>query len=484
MATIVITDATSPEVITSLTNGQSYDFRVAAINAYGTGPYAEDSATPVGGAAPTVPAAPFPFDASPLDGSVSLVWQHPSTGGAAITNNEIQWQIAGAGTWGSNTVVSARTSYTVSPLTNDTAYDFRVRAQNSVGWSNWTQVSNVAPAAGGDPEGNWAIQYDLGGIEMIDWWEWSWDVANNDLFQVKARAQGPNYYCSPYGSGSQSGANAGNAWSAATMKTNVNNRSLPAGSIINMVAGVYPEIGQFTGGGGGGGWVTLLGPPASEGVAEINGTYDRYWSMTAQASRMQFVRLSAIDPNQIDAFNVYSGGSQTDDLAMTQALGYSGNKVGSVGFQMDGWNHVGNNCGPMVTVSCRAFGMGEGFGSARAGNYFALGCLAEECAVASPNGRSGFSFSIENAGYGPDETSSLVQSSNLATTENYYMGTFACVSAHNAQMIDSAGIGLNGQVNDGNGFNLPTDKYDIWGRRQYVPSRTQQFSSAMLHCHQ
>lgn len=452
----LITGAISPEIIGSLTNDILHEFRVRAINAVGPGPWGTDSATPTSGGAPTVPGTPVDFSAFPGDGQISLSWSQGATGGSPITSYDIDYRVSPAGGWTSIADISPALGYVVTSLSNGTAYDFTIRATNAIGDSNWVSEITSTPVAPGGGGGNWPIHIDLGQIEMIDWWEWSWDSNNNDAFQVKARASGPDHYASVNGSGSQNGTSPSNAWSIWTAKSQIDSRALAAGAKVHLAPGDYPVIGQFTGGGSGtSGWVSIVGPPKSQGVAQIRGPYDRYWSMAGSASRIQFVRLHAENPNMATDFNNYvggGGGGQPNDDAMSSQLGY---RVDSIGFQLDGSGFT--YPGPIVTVSCSARGVGEGFGSYLAGNYFALGCLAEDCAIASPNGRAGFSFSYTTAGAGVGSGTIDNLVLNQAGTVGFYMGTFACVATHTAQMIDSSGIGASGDVWDGNGFNLPTD---------------------------
>src|SRR4029077_17973362 len=64
--------------VTGLTNGTPYFFRVAAINAAGTGAYS----TPSSGVTPrTVPDAPTAVTGTPGNGHVSLTWTAPSSNG-------------------------------------------------------------------------------------------------------------------------------------------------------------------------------------------------------------------------------------------------------------------------------------------------------------------------------------------------------------------------------------------------------------------
>ena len=73
------TGTTTSHVVTGLTNGTNYTFKVRAVNAGGDGPDS-DSATAIPGAAPAKPAG---FTATPGDASVALAWTDPNN--SAIT---------------------------------------------------------------------------------------------------------------------------------------------------------------------------------------------------------------------------------------------------------------------------------------------------------------------------------------------------------------------------------------------------------------
>ena len=105
----------------------------------------------------TVPEAPTNLEAIPGDGSVTLRWTAPYDGGRAITGHqycrkegtsasctaESDWtDIEDSAPGGANA-----TGYTVSDLTNGTAYTFRVRARNPVGGSDPSPEAGTTPDA-------------------------------------------------------------------------------------------------------------------------------------------------------------------------------------------------------------------------------------------------------------------------------------------------------------------------------------------------
>ncbi|WP_413600308.1 fibronectin type III domain-containing protein [Curtobacterium sp. Curtsp57] len=122
-----IAAATGSAHVTGLTNGTEYSFRVAAVNAAGTGPWSElATATPL-----TVASAPNDLAVNPADGAAVLSWTAPTDdGGAAVTGYRVEYRAAGAD-W---TGVDASTSpVTISSLDNGSRYEFRVRAVTPVG---------------------------------------------------------------------------------------------------------------------------------------------------------------------------------------------------------------------------------------------------------------------------------------------------------------------------------------------------------------
>ncbi|NBW22626.1 MAG: fibronectin type III domain-containing protein, partial [Caulobacteraceae bacterium] len=116
-------------MVSGLTNGTAYTFRVAAVNVIGTSSYSSTaSATPVAG----VPGQPTALAATASGTTVSLSWTAPSSnGGSSILSYTVQYSTDGS-TWttASPTFPTATTA-TVSGLANATNYYFRVAAVNS-----------------------------------------------------------------------------------------------------------------------------------------------------------------------------------------------------------------------------------------------------------------------------------------------------------------------------------------------------------------
>ena len=138
---------TSPIVVTGLTNGTSYVFKVVASNAAGTGlaSTVSSAVTPV-----TVPGAPSGLLVVPGSGQASLSFTgSASNGGSTITGYEYRY------TWNSGanastpvSVSSSTRSVTITGLTNGVAYNFEVRAVNALGNSSWASTAQTTTPSG------------------------------------------------------------------------------------------------------------------------------------------------------------------------------------------------------------------------------------------------------------------------------------------------------------------------------------------------
>ena len=131
----VVTEAT----VTGLSNGTTYTFRVSAKNAIGTGPPSAESAA----ATPkTLPGTPTNVSASAAPGQATVVWSAPaSDGGSAITGYDVTRYVGGAAQ--GVTSVGAVKRVTVTGLTNDTTYTFKVAANNAAGTGPTSADSNA-----------------------------------------------------------------------------------------------------------------------------------------------------------------------------------------------------------------------------------------------------------------------------------------------------------------------------------------------------
>jgi subtilisin family serine protease len=136
--------STSPEAtIPALTNGTTYEFRVAAVNAVGPGVFTD----PVAATPANVPGPPTGLVANGVDGAVELSWSAPDDdGGVAISDYLVEQSTGPDGPWevvddGVGTSLSAL----ANGLVNGTPYWFRVSAINDIGVGSPTPSVPATP---------------------------------------------------------------------------------------------------------------------------------------------------------------------------------------------------------------------------------------------------------------------------------------------------------------------------------------------------
>lgn len=123
----------SPIRISGLINGTTYTYKVAALNAFGTGTYSEDvSAIPY-----TIPDAPEGVTATFVgNNSVEITFNTPATNGSDIT----QYLVTDSS--GTIDVSGSSSPITVGELTNGTTYYFKVAAVNVAGTGPYSSFTN------------------------------------------------------------------------------------------------------------------------------------------------------------------------------------------------------------------------------------------------------------------------------------------------------------------------------------------------------
>ena len=155
--------AASPLVVTGLTNGTAYTFKVSATNAVGTSTAsaASNSVTPA-----TVPGAPTIGTATSSNQQATVNFTAPaSNGGSAILD------YTASSTPGNITRTGPCCSLNLTGLTNDIAYTFMVWARNAVGTSTASAASNSVTPAATEPSqvtGLFGIAFG-GGIFDFEW---------------------------------------------------------------------------------------------------------------------------------------------------------------------------------------------------------------------------------------------------------------------------------------------------------------------------
>src|SRR5690606_32102885 len=115
--------------ITELTTGETYDFRVAAINGQGTGVFG----TLTGITTLAVPAAVGLISASVTASTATLAWEEPAANGSAITSYTMTWYLDADDSELGTQTIAAATSYQVTGLSEATAYYATVYATNAIG---------------------------------------------------------------------------------------------------------------------------------------------------------------------------------------------------------------------------------------------------------------------------------------------------------------------------------------------------------------
>ena len=155
--TTVDTPSVASTVISGLTNGTNYSFRVFAVNAAVTN--VNNIATSGATASTVVTAMPKTTASAPRaltpvagDRQITLTWTAPvDNGGVALTGYAVQRSADGGRTWTNALTTGPSTvTATITGLSNGVAYVFRVAATNSAGTgaaSTWVTSAPVAPPA-------------------------------------------------------------------------------------------------------------------------------------------------------------------------------------------------------------------------------------------------------------------------------------------------------------------------------------------------
>jgi len=137
------------QTVTGLTNGTTYTFKVAAINAKGTGHKSAYSSavTPV-----TLPGSPTIRSVTAGDGVATISWYRPATDGGSPITGYLVTPYIGSSPQQPVTFNSIATTETVTGLNNGTTYRFAVQAFNTRGTGAFSVLSPpVIPGTPGAP---------------------------------------------------------------------------------------------------------------------------------------------------------------------------------------------------------------------------------------------------------------------------------------------------------------------------------------------
>ena len=136
--------------LTNLVNDTSYDLQVAARNTAVT-TFSDWSATTMATpstVAATPPTTPELVTLTPFNGKMKASWYLEADGGASITNYVLEYRQGSTGDFTEASKPKGNvTSAVVDGLTNNTSYQFRVRASNSIGHSLWSTIESQTPLA-------------------------------------------------------------------------------------------------------------------------------------------------------------------------------------------------------------------------------------------------------------------------------------------------------------------------------------------------
>ncbi|MEY4009838.1 MAG: hypothetical protein RLZZ93_530, partial [Actinomycetota bacterium] len=133
--------ATSPVLVTGLTNGSTYSVKLRHYNVRGAG----TASTAVSGTPIWTPGAPSVSSVVGSDQTLTIYLSPPTdTAGSAVTNYE--YSIDNGQTWTARNPASVARPIVITGLTNGTAYNTAVRAVNSKGAGATSNTTGAKPA--------------------------------------------------------------------------------------------------------------------------------------------------------------------------------------------------------------------------------------------------------------------------------------------------------------------------------------------------
>ena len=141
-------DGTGPSTtITGLTNGQSYQVQVRAINTAGNSLWSDAASAIPTAQVPAKPAAPVLTIGNQ---QLGVTWTAPADNGAAISDYDVQYKLSSAANndpWTDASYDGTGPSTTITGLTNGQSYQVQVRAINTAGNSLWSDAASAIPTA-------------------------------------------------------------------------------------------------------------------------------------------------------------------------------------------------------------------------------------------------------------------------------------------------------------------------------------------------
>ena len=129
----------------TLTRDEEYEFQMRAQNELGWNTWSTSQTTTITQAVPSTPGAPILRRRG--SGGINASWRAPNANGSPITAYQLQYKLSSAAGWTTASSTITGTNYTVTGLTIGATYDFRVRARNVGGWSQYSDSSSLATAS-------------------------------------------------------------------------------------------------------------------------------------------------------------------------------------------------------------------------------------------------------------------------------------------------------------------------------------------------
>ena len=164
---------TTEHTVRNLTNGTAYTFELRGATAAGKGVAASQTATPL----PVAPSAPRSLTGVSRNQAVKLMWRAPIyDGGSAILGYQYRQKVGSQayGNWtdipDSAPVETNALSYTVTGLTNNVHYRFKVRAVNAAGEGTVSDEALGIPKPVTTPGGPRAPQISSGNSSVTVQW--------------------------------------------------------------------------------------------------------------------------------------------------------------------------------------------------------------------------------------------------------------------------------------------------------------------------
>ena len=165
------TGTTRNTTITSLTNGQLYQVQVQAKNSAGSGPWS-DVATATPQPSVSVPDKPDAPTLTAGNTQIEVEWTAPANNGAAITDYDVEYRQGTSGNYTDWPHTGTTLNTTITGLTNDQAYQVRVRATNSAGSGPWSDPATATPTTSPSAPDKPVVTLTPGNAEIeVEWTE-------------------------------------------------------------------------------------------------------------------------------------------------------------------------------------------------------------------------------------------------------------------------------------------------------------------------